>query len=323
MSEQHLIEVKNLCKYFPAGKKRTLKAVDNVSLFIRPGETLGLVGESGCGKTTCGRTILKLYNQTSGQIFFEGKEISHLKGKELLQFKKNAQMIFQDPYSSLDPRHTAADSVEEPMIVHKTPATARERQERTIGLFKEVGLDMQHLNRYPHEFSGGQRQRLNIARAIASNPRVVICDEPVSALDVSIQAQVINLFKKLQKHFNLTYIFISHDLSVVKYISDRIAIMYLGRLVELCDSDSIYHNPLHPYTQALLSAIPPESPEEEKERIVLTGEVPSPIGEQKGCPLANRCPRCMKRCREELPKLLPHGDTDHMVACFLYQNERD
>lgn len=209
------------------------------------------------------------------------------------------------------------------MIVHKTPATARERQERTIGLFREVGLDMQHLNRYPHEFSGGQRQRLNIARAIASNPRVVICDEPVSALDVSIQAQVINLFKKLQKHFNLTYIFISHDLSVVKYISDRIAIMYLGRLVELCDSDSIYHNPLHPYTQALLSAIPPESPEEEKERIVLTGEVPSPIGEQKGCPLANRCPRCMKRCREELPKLLPHGDTDHMVACFLYQNERD
>ena len=209
------------------------------------------------------------------------------------------------------------------MIVHKTPATARERQERTIGLFKEVGLDMQHLNRYPHEFSGGQRQRLNIARAIASNPRVVICDEPVSALDVSIQAQVINLFKKLQKHFNLTYIFISHDLSVVKYISDRIAIMYLGRLVELCDSDSIYHNPLHPYTQALLSAIPPESPEEEKERIVLTGEVPSPIGEQKGCPLANRCPRCMKLCREELPKLLPHGDTDHMVACFLYQNERD
>ena len=317
-----ILEARHLKKYFKTGRK-LLRAVDDVSFFIRKGETLGLVGESGCGKTTCGRTCIGIYERTDGEVLYKGKDIHALKGKEKKDFTKEVQIIFQDPYSSLDPRHTAADSVEEPMIVHKTPATARERQERTIGLFKEVGLDMQHLNRYPHEFSGGQRQRLNIARAIASNPRVVICDEPVSALDVSIQAQVINLFKKLQKHFNLTYIFISHDLSVVKYISDRIAIMYLGRLVELCDSDSIYHNPLHPYTQALLSAIPPESPEEEKERIVLTGEVPSPIGEQKGCPLANRCPRCMKRCREELPKLLPHGDTDHMVACFLYQNERD
>ena len=323
------MKVRNLTKEFKikaskfGEQPQILHAVNDVSVDIYEGETLGIIGESGCGKSTLGRCLVNLHPITSGKLVYDGKELNRLRKKERQALSREIQMVFQDPYSSLDPRHTAADSVEEPMIVHKTPATARERQERTIGLFKEVGLDMQHLNRYPHEFSGGQRQRLNIARAIASNPRVVICDEPVSALDVSIQAQVINLFKKLQKHFNLTYIFISHDLSVVKYISDRIAIMYLGRLVELCDSDSIYHNPLHPYTQALLSAIPPESPEEEKERIVLTGEVPSPIGEQKGCPLANRCPRCMKRCREELPKLLPHGDTDHMVACFLYQNERD
>ena len=324
-----LLTLRDVHINFPARKnwlgKTTehVHAINGIDLQIRRSETLGIVGESGCGKSTLGRCLVNLHPITSGKLVYDGKELNRLRKKERQALSREIQMVFQDPYSSLDPRHTAADSVEEPMIVHKTPATARERQERTIGLFKEVGLDMQHLNRYPHEFSGGQRQRLNIARAIASNPRVVICDEPVSALDVSIQAQVINLFKKLQKHFNLTYIFISHDLSVVKYISDRIAIMYLGRLVELCDSDSIYHNPLHPYTQALLSAIPPESPEEEKERIVLTGEVPSPIGEQKGCPLANRCPRCMKRCREELPKLLPHGDTDHMVACFLYQNERD
>ena len=321
-----ILKIEHLCKDFDikaksfTGKALKLHALSDISLDIYEGETLGIIGESGCGKSTLGRCLVNLHPITSGKLVYDGKELNRLRKKERQALSREIQMVFQDPYSS---RHTAADSVEEPMIVHKTPATARERQERTIGLFKEVGLDMQHLNRYPHEFSGGQRQRLNIARAIASNPRVVICDEPVSALDVSIQAQVINLFKKLQKHFNLTYIFISHDLSVVKYISDRIAIMYLGRLVELCDSDSIYHNPLHPYTQALLSAIPPESPEEEKERIVLTGEVPSPIGEQKGCPLANRCPRCMKRCREELPKLLPHGDTDHMVACFLYQNERD
>jgi len=313
-----ILKIEHLCKDFDikaksfTGKALKLHALSDISLDIYEGEPLGIIGESGCGKSTLGRCLVNLHPITSGKLVYDGKELNRLRKKERQALSREIQMVFQDPYSSLDPRHTAADSVEEPMIVHKTPATAR-----------EVGLDMQHLNRYPHEFSGGQRQRLNIARAIASNPRVVICDEPVSALDVSIQAQVINLFKKLQKHFNLTYIFISHDLSVVKYISDRIAIMYLGRLVELCDSDSIYHNPLHPYTQALLSAIPPESPEEEKERIVLTGEVPSPIGEQKGCPLANRCPRCMKRCREELPKLLPHGDTDHMVACFLYQNERD
>lgn len=320
-----ILKIEHLCKDFDIKSKsftgRTLKlhALSDISLDIYEGETLGVIGESGCGKSTLGRCLVNLHPITSGKVVYNGKDLGGLGKKERKALSRDIQMVFQDPYSSLDPRHTAADSVEEPMIVHKTPGTARERQERTIKLFQEVGLDMQHLNRYPHEFSGGQRQRLNIARAIASNPKVVICDEPVSALDVSIQAQVINLFKKLQKHFNLTYIFISHDLSVVKYISDRIAIMYLGRLVELCDSESIYHNPLHPYTQALLSAIPPESPEEKKERIVLTGEVPSPIGDQKGCPLANRCPRCMDRCREEIPGLLPYEGTDHRVACFLYQ----
>lgn len=320
-----ILKIEHLYKDFDikaksfTGKSLKLHALSDVNLEIHEGETLGVIGESGCGKSTLGRCLVNLHPITSGKLIYDGRELASLGKKERKALSRDIQMVFQDPYSSLDPRHTAADSVEEPMIVHKTPATARERQERTLKLFKEVGLDMQHLNRYPHEFSGGQRQRLNIARAIASNPKVVICDEPVSALDVSIQAQVINLFKKLQKHLNLTYIFISHDLSVVKYISDRIAIMYLGRVVELCDSQSIYHDPLHPYTQALLSAIPPESPEEKKERIVLTGEVPSPIGDQKGCPLSNRCPRCMDRCREEIPQLLPHEDTDHRVACFLYQ----
>ncbi len=244
-----ILKIEHLCKDFDikaksfTGKALKLHALSDISLDIYEGETLGIIGESGCGKSTLGRCLVNLHPITSGKLVYDGKELNRLRKKERQALSREIQMVFQDPYSSLDPRHTAADSVEEPMIVHKTPATARERQERTIGLFKEVGLDMQHLNRYPHEFSGGQRQRLNIARAIASNPRVVICDEPVSALDVSIQAQVINLFKKLQKHFNLTYIFISHDLSVVKYISDRIAIMYLGRLVELCDSDSIYTIP--------------------------------------------------------------------------------
>jgi ATPase components of various ABC-type transport systems, contain duplicated ATPase len=220
MSEQHLIEVKNLCKYFPAGKKRTLKAVDNVSLFIRPGETLGLVGESGCGKTTCGRTILKLYNQTSGQIFFEGKEISHLKGKELLQFKKNAQMIFQDPYSSLDPRMTIAEIIAEGMTVHMH-LSDKEKQERVSELLATVGLTEDYANRFAHELSGGQRQRIGIARALAVEPKFIVCDEPISALDVSIQAQIVNLLIKLQHDKNLTYLFISHDLSMVRHISDR------------------------------------------------------------------------------------------------------
>lgn len=301
------------------GKNAKLHALSDINLEICEGETLGVIGESGCGKSTLGRCLVNLHPVTSGSIVYEGKELAAMGKKERKEMARNMQMVFQDPYSSLDPRHTAADSVQEPMIVHQTAGDKKELEARTLELFQEVGLDVQHLNRYPHEFSGGQRQRLNIARAIACRPKVVICDEPVSALDVSIQAQVINLFKRLQKRFQLTYVFISHDLSVVKYISDRIAIMYLGRLVELCDSESIYREPLHPYTQALLSAIPPESPGEQKERTVLEGEVPSPIGDQVGCSLANRCPRCMERCRTQIPELQSYQGTNHQVACFLYQ----
>ena len=315
MSEQHLIEVKNLCKYFPAGKKRTLKAVDNVSLFIRPGETLGLVGESGCGKTTCGRTILKLYNQTSGQIFFEGKEISHLKGKELLQFKKNAQMIFQDPYSSLDPRMTIAEIIAEGMTVHMH-LSDKEKQERVSELLATVGLTEDYANRFAHELSGGQRQRIGIARALAVEPKFIVCDEPISALDVSIQAQIVNLLIKLQHDKNLTYLFISHDLSMVRHISDRVGIMYLGSLVELGTSQQIFGQALHPYTKALISAIPEADPDSEKtrQRVKLEGEVPSPINPKPGCRFCDRCPRATERCRSETPALR-EVESGHFAAC--------
>lgn len=328
MSEKKVIlQVKSLSKDFQikgkklAGKDVVLHALQEIDLEIHEGEVLGVIGESGCGKSTLGRCLVGLHKPTEGEILFEGKNIAGAKSKDKLKLCKNIQMIFQDPYSSLDPRHTAANSVSEPMVVHKTVKGKAALEERVLELFQQVGLDVQHMNRYPHEFSGGQRQRLNVARAISINPRVIICDEPVSALDVSIQAQVINLLKKLQKEYNLTYVFISHDLSVVKYVSDRIVIMYLGRIVEICKGGDIYKNPLHPYTQALLSAIPPESPEEEKERIVLQGEVPSPIGERKGCPLAGRCPRCMNLCRNEMPKLKQQGEEGHQVACFLYEKE--
>ena len=328
MSEKKVIlQVKSLSKDFQikgkklAGKDVVLHALQEIDLEIHEGEVLGVIGESGCGKSTLGRCLVGLHKPTEGEILFEGKNIAGAKSKDKLKLCKNIQRIFQDPYSSLDPRHTAADSVSEPMVVHKTVKGKAALEERVLELFQQVGLDVQHMNRYPHEFSGGQRQRLNVARAISINPRVIICDEPVSALDVSIQAQVINLLKKLQKEYNLTYVFISHDLSVVKYVSDRIVIMYLGRIVEICKGGDIYKNPLHPYTQALLSAIPPESPEEEKERIVLQGEVPSPIGERKGCPLAGRCPRCMNLCKNEMPKLKQQGEEGHQVACFLYEKE--
>ncbi len=328
MSEKKVIlQVKGLSKDFQikgkklAGKHVVLHALQEIELEIHEGEVLGVIGESGCGKSTLGRCLVGLHKPSEGEILFEGKNIAGAKSKDKLKLCKNIQMIFQDPYSSLDPRHTAADSVSEPMVVHKTVRGKAAMEERVLELFQQVGLDVQHMNRYPHEFSGGQRQRLNVARAISINPRVIICDEPVSALDVSIQAQVINLLKKLQKEYNLTYVFISHDLSVVKYVSDRIVIMYLGRIVEICKGGDIYKNPLHPYTQALLSAIPPESPGEEKERIVLQGEVPSPIGERKGCPLAGRCPRCMNLCKNEMPKLKQQGEEGHQVACFLYEKE--
>lgn len=314
MSE-NLIEIKNLCKYFPAGKKRTLKAVDNVSLTIAKGETLGLVGESGCGKTTCGRTILKLYPPTSGQIFFDGVDVSHIKGKGLLNFKKRAQMIFQDPYSSLDPRMTIAEIISEGMTVHDHLSN-QEKQEKVNELLGKVGLTEDYANRFAHELSGGQRQRIGIARALAVEPEFIVCDEPISALDVSIQAQIINLLIKLQKENHLTYLFISHDLSVVRHISDRVGIMYLGSMVELGSSQAIFGQPLHPYTKALISAIPEADPDSEKtrKRIPLEGEVPSPIDPPSGCKFRPRCAYATDKCAQEIPTW-EEAAPGHFVAC--------
>lgn len=314
MSE-NLIEIKNLCKYFPAGKKRTLKAVDNVSLTIAKGETLGLVGESGCGKTTCGRTILKLYPPTSGQIFFDGEDVSHIKGKGLLNFKKRAQIIFQDPYSSLDPRMTIAEIISEGMTVHNHLSN-QEKQEKVNELLGKVGLTEDYANRFAHELSGGQRQRIGIARALAVEPEFIVCDEPISALDVSIQAQIINLLIKLQKENHLTYLFISHDLSVVRHISDRVGIMYLGSMVELGSSQAIFGQPLHPYTKALISAIPEADPDSEKtrKRIPLEGEVPSPIDPPSGCKFRPRCAYATDKCAQEIPTW-EEAAPGHFVAC--------
>lgn len=319
MSE-NLIEVKNLCKYFPAGKKRTLKAVDNVFLTIAKGETLGLVGESGCGKTTCGRTILKLYPQTSGQIFFDGQEVSNIKGKALLNFKKRAQMIFQDPYSSLDPRMTIAEIISEGMTVHNHLSN-QEKQEKVNELLGKVGLTEDYANRFAHELSGGQRQRIGIARALAVEPEFIVCDEPISALDVSIQAQIINLLIKLQKENHLTYLFISHDLSVVRHISDRVGIMYLGSMVELGSSQAIFGQPLHPYTKALISAIPEADPDSEKtrKRIPLEGEVPSPIDPPSGCKFRPRCAYATDKCAQEIPTW-EEAAPGHFVACHHWRN---
>ncbi len=319
-----LLQVKNLTKEFKlksgklGQKPQILHALNDVSIDVYEGETLGVIGESGCGKSTFGKCVVRLHEANSGSIEFNGQNILKLKNKELKRIKRDIQMVFQDPFSSLDPRMTAGQLVEEPLIAHGIIKDKKERADKALSLLKTVGLNIQHVHRYPHEFSGGQRQRINIARALALNPKLIVCDEPVSALDVSIQAQILNLFNDLQRQFGLTYIFISHDLSVIKHISDRIAIMYLGRLVELCYAQGIYDNPLHPYTKALLSAIPPESPLEKKERIVLKGDIPSPIGDQIGCPLAGRCPNCMARCKTEIPQLKDQGD-GHYVACFLYE----
>lgn len=319
-----LMKVEHLTKEFEIKSKnfgqkpQILHALNDVSLDIYEGETLGVIGESGCGKSTFGRTLIQLHKATAGSVTFEGKNLFALKGQELKQMKKDIQMVFQDPYSSLDPRKTAGKLIEEPLIVHNLIPDKKKREERVLELMREVGLDIQHVHRFPHEFSGGQRQRINVARALSMNPKVIVCDEPVSALDVSIQAQVLNLFNRLQKEHNLTYLFISHDLGVIKHVSDRIAIMYLGRVVELCQADAIYEEPLHPYTKALLSAIPPESPFQNRERIVLKGDIPSPIGEQIGCPLAGRCPNCMEKCKKEQPQLNEVRE-GHRVACFLYE----
>ncbi len=319
MSEKkNLIEVQGLKKYFDisvgAFKTKPLKAVDDVSFNIKEGETLGLVGESGCGKTTVGRTLLHLYKPTAGKIIFDGKE---LKTKtDLNEYRKKATMVFQDPYSSLNPRMTVSDIIGEPLDVHKLYKTKQEREEKILELMGHVGLNSEHASRYAHEFSGGQRQRIGIARALAVNPEFIVCDEPVSALDVSIQAQVINMFGELQEKMGLTYLFIAHDLLVVRHISDRIAVMYLGRMVELADAGEIYDNPLHPYSKSLLSAVPVPDPKiaRANQRILLSGDIPSPLNAPSGCPFRTRCPYAKDICAQSMPEF-KEVSTGHFVAC--------
>ncbi len=324
MSEREvLLEVKNLKKYFKVDKGiirrdiRYVKAVDDISFKIFKGETLGLVGESGCGKSTTGRTIIRLYDVTEGEVIFDGAEIGHMSESELKPFRKRIQMIFQDPYASLNTRMTVADIIGEPLDIHGL-ASGQDRQQRIFDLLERVGLSKMHASRYPHEFSGGQRQRIGIARALAVNPDFIICDEPISALDVSIQAQVVNMLEDLQKEFGLTYLFIAHDLSMVKHISDRIGVMYLGKMAEIAESKALYEKPLHPYTQALLSAIPIPDPEvtRAKQRIILEGDVPSPLNPPSGCRFRTRCIYAMEKCAQIEPEL-KEVEPNHFVACHL------
>jgi len=316
---EELIQVNNLKKYFRISRKSVLKAVDDVSFSIKKGETLGLVGESGCGKSTCGRTVVGLYDATGGSVLYKGKDVHRLKKDEKLQFKKNAQYIFQDPYASLDPRMTIGDIIGEGMDVHQMHSNEKERTARIHELLELVGLNPEHAVRYPHELSGGQRQRVGIARALAVEPEFIVCDEPISALDVSIQAQIVNLLIELQENLDLTYLFISHDLSMVKHISNRVAVMYLGVIVELASSEELYKNALHPYTKALMSAIPVPDPDVEssRERIILPGDVPSPINPPPGCKFQGRCKYAMPICKEKTPELVDQGD-GHFVACYLH-----
>ena len=312
-----LIEVKNLKKYFEVGKNATLKAVDDVSFNILKGETLGLVGESGCGKTTCGRTVMGLYGATGGEILFDGDDISKYDKKQKKEFTRRAQIIFQDPYASLNPRMTVGDIIGEGIDIHNIHK-GNERQARIYELLQLVGLNKEHASRFPHEFSGGQRQRIGIARALAIEPDFIVCDEPISALDVSIQAQVVNLLIKLQNELGLTYLFIAHDLSMVKHISDRVGVMYLGTMVELASSKDLYDKPLHPYTQALLSAIPIPDPDatKKKARIPLEGEVPSPINPKPGCRFAPRCRYAKPICSEKNPEFR-EIEPNHFAACHI------
>lgn len=321
--QKALLEVKDLVKHFPirqgiifSRQVGAVQAVDGVSFSVNKGETLGLVGESGCGKTTTGRLILRLLEPTSGEIYFDGKNIPELPKDEMRELRKDLQIIFQDPYGSLNPRMTVGDIIGEPLHIHKL-AKGKEKEKRVRELLEVVGLSSFHARRFPHEFSGGQRQRIGIARALAVNPRLIVCDEPVSALDVSIQAQVINLLQDLQAEYGLTYLFIAHDLSVVKHISDRVAVMYLGKIVELTDKDELYRNPKHPYTQALLSAIPVPDPTVQKERIILHGDVPSPINPPSGCRFHTRCPKVMDICKVKEPEFVDTTGEGHFVACHL------
>lgn len=313
-----LVVVEHLKQYFDINvglfKSIPLKAVDDVSFSIKKGETLGLVGESGCGKTTTGRSLLHLYQPTGGKVFYDGKEIATK--DDILEMRKKATMVFQDPYSSLDPRMTVADIIAEPLDVHKLYSTKEERRDRILELMSYVGLNSEHAARYAHEFSGGQRQRIGIARALAVNPEFIVCDEPVSALDVSIQAQVINMFDELQDKLGLTYLFIAHDLLVVRHISDRIAVMYLGKMVELADASEIYDHPLHPYSQSLLSAVPVPDPKVARanQRIVLSGDIPSPLHAPSGCPFRTRCKYATKKCSESMPEF-KEVSKGHFVAC--------
>ena len=318
MSET-LVEVRNLKQYFPVkvgiAKTIPLKAVDDISFTIGKGETLGLVGESGCGKTTAGRSILRLYKPTGGEVLFNGELVTE---KNITHMRKKMQMVFQDPYSSLDPRMTVEDIIGEPLDVHNLCANRKERRERILELMEIVGLNAEHAMRYAHEFSGGQRQRIGIARALAVNPEFIVCDEPVSALDVSIQAQIINMFEELQNKLGVAYLFIAHDLLVVHHISKRIAVMYLGKIVEIADSDELNEHPIHPYTESLLSAVPIPDPDvtRARHRIILEGDVPSPLKRPSGCPFRTRCSYATEQCAAECPQLSDRGG-NHMVACWV------
>lgn len=316
-----LLRVENLKKYFPIKRGvfqrhvGDIKAVDGISFFVRRNETLGLVGESGCGKTTTGRTILQLYRPTEGEVYFEKQDLINMKGEQLRQMRRRMQMIFQDPYASLNPRMTIGSIIGEPLEVHNI-AKGKEKRERVQELLRLVGLNPYFINRYPHEFSGGQRQRVGVARALALNPDFIVCDEPVSSVDVSIQAQIVNLLEDLQEQFGMAYLFIAHDLSMVRHISDRVAVMYLGKIVELTSREELYRNPLHPYTQALLSAVPIPDPvvEERRQRIILEGDVPSPANPPEGCNFSTRCPVVMDVCHKEDPEFR-EVSSEHWVAC--------
>ncbi|MCI9624672.1 MAG: ATP-binding cassette domain-containing protein [Lachnospiraceae bacterium] len=320
MSEQNILEVKDLTKHFKAGKRQLVHAVDGISFTLERGKTLGLVGESGCGKSSCARTIIRMYDPTAGQIILDGTDITNMKQKELKPYRKKMQMIFQDPYASLNARMTVRDIIAEPLLAHNLVKSKEEANALVYPMLERVGLTKEHANRYAHEFSGGQRQRVGIARALILEPQLVICDEPISALDVSIQAQVINLLKDFQEEKGLSYLFIAHDLSMVRYVSDDVGVMYLGQLVEMSEADEIYKNPLHPYTKGLLGSVPIANPKlaRQKEKSSIEGDIPSPINPPSGCRFHTRCPYAAPECSQVKPELVDVGG-GHKVACHLHK----